>query len=329
MNIATRISLILISSTLLCYGYGEAAERGSALHEARDGQKEQSAKNQREQIKKVPGSRKLFAVDMPLFPLWETVSIDRIMNGAISAGPAVHPWSEVSSFGGWPVPRLNFSTDNTFFRTEGGVMKNAGGGHERNAGQINMAFDGSVWYALLGVDALFSQEKVSSAISGINFNADFRRRSYGGKGWVGIKIGSFADDYIAVRYAQGWIGTEGDSQFVVPDVDGIEWQPLYLEEFQTRAVILDGQVRLSRLSQNVRAEKVVYKRVKRSTDPLVFGENYLGDFTVRSETELIPLKKHDLIRMVLAGTKDFGGNNKLLFQNDYSAVRILLRIAFK
>ena len=319
MNITMRILSILMSSMFLCYGYGEA----------QDGQKEQPVKNKSEQDKKVSSSKKLFTVDVPLSPFWETVSMGRIVNGTISAGSVMRPWEDVSHFGGWPVPRLSFSTNNIFFRAEGGVMKNSRNGHDRNAGQIDLSFDGSIRYALLGIDTLFSQEKISSAMSGVNFNADFRRRSYGGKGWAGIQIGSFADDYFAVRYARGWIRTEGNSQFIIPDVGGIEWQPLYLEEFLTRAVVLDGQVRSGRLSQNIKTERVVYKRTKISTDPLVFGENSFSDFTVRSETELIPFKKHDLIRLVLAGTKDFGGNNKLLFQNDYSAVRVLLRIAFK
>ncbi len=270
----------------------------------------------------------IFSLDISISPLWDTVLGDRIKNNTVQFGGSATPWKSTDMFGGWPVPKVTFATSDLRIILEGGVMKTLDGNFVRTMGQFNGVFEGSIWYVLVGTEGFFGQEEIPKIIKGINFDADFRRRSYGGQGWLGIKIGDFNRNFIAGRYGSGYARIEGANHFDVPSISESDWFPVYLEEFRTKSFSVEGKVRVKKISQSVRFDRVEYERVAPSPDPLRFGENRLEDLWLRTETEIIPFSHAHFLRGVMVLTKDFKDQNRLMFINDYSSVRVFLRLSF-
>lgn len=273
--------------------------------------------------------RPVLSLDIPVSPLWDMIKEDRIQNRTIQFGGTTTPWKDTVMFGGWPVPRLIFAMSD--FRTvlEGGSMKTLEAGPSRTMKQADGTIEGAVWHVLVGADSFFGQEQIPGIIKGLNFDADFRRRSHGGQGWLGVKFGDFNRSFVAGRYGRGHAWTEGETRFIVPSiVDELDWFYLYLEEFRMASVSVEGKIRLKRISQSVRFDVVEYKRVFPSPDPLRFGENHLQDMWLRTETEVIPFSHARFLRGVVILTKDFRDQNRLMFTNDYSSVRVFFRLSF-
>jgi hypothetical protein len=275
-----------------------------------------------------PKQGPVFSLDIPLSPFWDTVREDRIQNRTIQFGGSATPWKDTVVFGGWPVVRINFATADFRVLLEGGNMKTLTANSSRTMEQVHLVPEGSIWYVLVGIDGFFGQEQIPGNIKGLNFNADFSRRSYGGQGWLGLKLGDFNRSFVAGRYGKGYVRTEGYTHFNIPGVDGVDWMPLYLEEFKTKSLSFEGKAKTKIISQSVRFDKVEYQRVVLSPDPLRFGENRLQDMWLRTETEVIPFSRLRFLRGVVVLTKDFKDQNRLMFFNDYSSVRVLLRLSF-
>ncbi len=266
------------------------------------------------------------SVDIPLSPFWDTVREDRIKNNTIQFGGSATPWKNTAIFGGWPVPRIIFAASDFRAMLEGGIMKTLNVSPSRIMGQVRGGLEGSVFYVLVGADGFWGQEQVLSATKGVNFDANFRRLSFGRQGWLGVKVGDFNRNFIAGRYGKGYAWTEGETRFVVPSIIGeLDWFPAYFEEFKTTSVSVEGKVKVKRISQSIRFDDVKYERVIPSPDPLRFGENRLHDLWLRTETEVMPLSH---VGVVVIWTKDFRDQNRLMFINDYSSVRVLLRLVF-
>mgnify|MGYP001603194502 CR=1 FL=1 len=268
----------------------------------------------------------VFSLDIPLSPFWDTVAEDRIKNQTIQFGGSATPLKNTVMFGGWPVPRINFAAPDFRASLEGGIMKTLDVSPSRTMEQIHGTLEGSVFYVLVGAERFWGQEQVPQAIKGVNFNADFRRLSSGEQGWLGVKFGDFNRSFIAGRYGRGYARTEGKTRFIVPSIpDELDWFPLYLEEFKTLSFSVDGKVKAKWISQSVRLDRVEYERIILSPDPSRFGENRLEDMWLRTETEVIPLSH---VGVVVIWTKDFRDQNRLMFINDYSSARVLLRLSF-
>ncbi len=267
------------------------------------------------------------SVDIPISPFWDTVKEDRIQNRTVQFGGTATPLRDTVMFGGWPVPRINFTSVNFRIVAEGGIMKTLNANPSRTMKQVRGELEGSVWHILVGTDGFWGQEQIPSTVKGVNFNADFRRHSYGGQGWLGVKFGDFNRSFVAGRYGRGYIKTKGETRFVVPSiVDELDWFPAYFEEFRTVSVSVEGKIKVKRVSQSVRVDDVKYERVALSPDSLRFGENHLQDLWLRTETEVILFSRVSFLRGVVVFTKDFRGQNRLMFTNDYSSVRVLLRL---
>lgn len=267
-------------------------------------------------------------VDIPLSPFWDTVREERIRNHTIQFGGSATPWKSTIMFGGWPIPRVVFTTPNFRTALEGGVMKTIDAGPSRTMEQAHIFLERAVWHMLVGANGFFGQEQIPRATKSVNFEADFLRRSYGGQVWLGVKFGNFNRSFVAGRYGRGHVWTEGSTRFNVPNIDDLDWLPLYLEEFRTESVSVEGKANARRISQSVRFDRVEYERIIPSPDPLRFGENRLEDMWLRTETELVPFPHARSLRGVVILTKDFRDRNRLMFINDYSSVRILLRLVF-
>ena len=272
--------------------------------------------------------RPVLSLDIPISPLWDTVQEDRIKNHTIQFGGSATPWKNTAMFGGWPVPRIIFAASSFRMSAEGGVMKVVDLSPSRTMKQVHVVLEGSVWYVLFGTDRFFGQEQIQRVAKSVNFETDFRRLSYGWQYWLGVKVGDFNRSFIAGRYGRGDVKTEGLIHFNVPDIDDLDWFPLYHEEFRTTSLSVEGKVKAKFISQSVRLDQVEYERVILSPDPLRFGENHLEDRWLRSETEVTPFSSFRVLRGVVILTKDFRGQNRLMFVNDYSSVRVLLRLSF-
>jgi len=270
----------------------------------------------------------IFSVDIPFSPFWDTVREDRIKNHTIQFGGTATPWARTVMFGGWPVPRVIFMAPDFRTMLEGGIMKTLDVSPSRTMTQAYVVLEGVVWHVVVGADSLLGQEQIPRFIKGVNFETDFRRRSYGGQGWLGIKFGDFNRNFILGRYGVGYVWTEGSMRFDISDVSGLDWLPAYLEEFRTDSFSAESKVTTRRISHSVRFDWVEYERVIPSPDPLRFGENHLLDMRLRTETEIIPFARARFLRGVVILTKDFRDRNLLMFINDYSLVRVLLRLSF-
>lgn len=270
----------------------------------------------------------VFSLDVPLLPFWETVNVDTIKNKTIQFGEATPPWGNMIKSGGWPAPKIIFATSDFRMLAEGGVIKTSAINISRTMKQVHISIDGSLWFILIGADGLVSQEQIPRIMKGVNFEADFSRRSGGGQGWLGVKFGDFNHNFIAGRYGRGYTYTDGSTRFNIPNIDGIDWLPVYVEEFKTTSISIEGKMRTKWISQSLRIDGVEYKRVNPSPDPLRFGDNRFEDLWLTAETEVTPFPKVDFLRGVIVLTKDFGDKNRLMFFNDYSAVRFFVRFSF-
>jgi len=272
--------------------------------------------------------RSVFSLDIPILPRWDTVKEDRVKSHTIQFGETTTPWRDTVIFGGWPVPRVTFTSPNFRVSLEGGIMKALDENSSRTMKQVHMITERGLWYVLIGTERFFGQEEILRASKGLNFESDFRRRSYGGQWWLGLKVGDFNRSFIAGRYGKGYVRTEGLNHFNVPSISNLDWFLIYLEEFKTKSFSIDGKVTGKRISQSVRFDRIEYERLVLSPDPLRFGENHLEDMWLRTETEVAPFPRARFLRGVVVLTKDFRNQNRLMFINDYSSMRVLLRLAF-
>ena len=272
--------------------------------------------------------KSVFSLDIPLLPFWETVSVDTIKNQTVQFGESTTSWVDTTRFDGWPVPKIVFATSDFRMSTEGGVLKTSATNISRTMKQVRMTLDGSLWFVLIGADGLIGQEQIIGIMKGVNFQADFRRRSGGGQGWLGVKFGDFNHNFVTGRYGRGYIYTDGSTRFNIPDVDGIDWLPTYVEEFKSTSFSVEAKMGLKRIGQSVRFDRLEYERIIPSPDPLRFGKNRFEDLWLTAETEIAPFSKFDVLRGVIVLTKDFGDKNRLMFINDYSSIRFFVRLRF-
>lgn len=268
------------------------------------------------------------SVDLSISPFWDTVKNDRIKNRSVQFGGTATPMKNTVMFGGWPVPRVTFAVSDLRAILEGGIMKTLDVDPFRTMEQARSVLEGSLWHALVGAEGFFGQEQILTAYKGVNFNADFRRRSSGGQGWLGVKFGDFNRSFVTGRYGKGYARTEGATHFNVPNIEDLDWFPLYFEEFKTTSFSVEGKAKAKRISQLVWFNRTEYKRVILSPDSLRFGENRLEDMWLRTETEVTPFSRARLLRGVVIFTKDFRDQNRLMFINDYPSLRVLLRLSF-
>jgi len=268
----------------------------------------------------------VLSLDIPLSPSWDMVQEERIKNHTIQFGQSGTSWKETSRSKGWPLPRINFTSSSFRMSAEGGVIKTQGANLSRTMTQARVSLEGSLWFVLVGADGFVGQEQIPGIMKGVNFDADFLRSSYGGQSWWGIKLGDFNRNFIVGRYGRGYVRTDGEIRFIVPSItEDLDWFSEYLEEFKTESASVEGKVKTKWMGQSVRVDWMKYSKVVPSPDPLRFGENYLEDMWLRTETEVMPLSH---LGVVVALTKDFRGQNRLMFINDYSSVRVFIRLAF-
>ena len=270
----------------------------------------------------------VLSLDIPIYPLWDTVQENRIKNRTIQFGVSAMPWKDTIKFGGWPLPRIIFAVSNFKATVEGGIMKTLEVGPSRTMKQGHVVLEGSMFYVLVGVGGFFGQEQIQRVIKIVNFETDFRRFSYGWQYWLGVKVGDFNRSFVAGRYGRGHVQTEGSIKFNVPNIDDLDWFSLYFEEFRIISLSVEGKVKVKFISQSVRLDQIEYERVILSPDPLRFGENHLEDRWLRTETEITPFSRFRVLRGVVIFTKNFRDQNRLMFINDYSSARVLLRLAF-
>ena len=273
-------------------------------------------------------SEQLLTLDISFPTLWAVVDVRRIYNVTIQSGAFLEPWEDSVKFQEWPIPAFKAVTKNTLFRADADILNVRDRGLVRRADQIELGAEGG-WWGLIGISGFFSQETILGAIRGLSYDADFRRQSYGGNAWVGVKVGNFTKHFLLARYGRGYIGTRGDFMFRIVDADKVEWLPIYFEEFYTESFSVKETTRIKWVSQSIEVENIRYTRVVFSPNPAVFGKNKLEELIIRGELEFTPWSKYDKLRLLVVGTKDLRNRERLLFRNEPASVRALLRIAFR
>ena len=283
-----------------------------------------------EKKEKIKESSHLFYVDMPVSFQWKTVDFGRIEDWSIQKGGQDSQWISSATVYKWPlVPRVGFMTEDLRLKAEGGLLKINESELLREMKQVDGSAEGNIWYFLLGGEVFFAQERIRNSVQGLNFDADFKRESFGGTGWEGAKVGSFNKNYITGRYGRGYMDTTGFFMFNVPGVDGLEWIDFYVERFRTTSFLFDGQLKTRWIGQSVLVKRTEYERFFKSPDESRYGKNNFRDVIVRGETEILVLPKRDLLRVVVVGSMYFGDNQWLMFKNDHHSVAVFLRVAFK
>ena len=275
--------------------------------------------------------QRFVAIDIPISPFRKTVHIRRIENKTINLGQVIEPWESNVAYGYLPTPRFGYYSKNFVFSASGGMIRGFDDGKSRKNKHLELGSEAGIWKGLLGAEGFVENEKTAGAITGLRFNSDFSRLSYGGKAWTGAKLGNFSGNFLAIRYGTGYIETEGDqvyknSGYLELDVP----LPVYKEQFYTRSFSAESRVKISRLvSAEGRIDRNWYRRVIYSPDPFKYGVNKFEDLAVRGSLEAIPWPGRDIVRIVARVTKNFQGTDRLLFRNDQPDLQIYLRIVFK
>ncbi len=309
---------------------------------------------------KSSNKEKHVTIDFTLFPQTRTtVDINRIKTGTVNLGTAIQSFSEELKYGYFTpdlrvrdkdvklifryyfVPELRIQDEDVRFIFRGGLGRAVDLNLVRSNYDASFEVDGSIWIFDLGLDWFFDLEKIPNSIKGLEYDADFSRKSAGVKGWTGVKIGSFTRNFVMVRVGKGYVTTRATKKF---NVESVNTEPfdLYREGFQTESASLEVGLRQKRFGQNLRGVANLYQRVIDSPDPLRFGLNQFVDYKLEGTFEVVPFLSHDFFRVLLRANKTLGDRDSLMFSSDPPDVRsirnfsdfkdsnlqIILRLAF-
>lgn len=269
-------------------------------------------------------------IDIPISPFRKTVDISRIENKTIGLGQVMEPWESNVSYGYLRSPSFGYYSNNFIFKAGGSMTNGRDNGRSRKNRYLELGSEAGIWKGLLGFEGFVEKEKVARVITGLKFNSDFSRSSYGGKAWTGARLGSFSGNFVAVRYGKGYIETEGDQIYTVKGFGPSIPLPIYREKFHTRSLSAESRIRLTRffLAEG-KVNRNWYRRVIYSPDPLRYGANKFEDLVLNASLEAIPLSWNEMFRIVGMVTKNFQGTDRLLFRNDQPDFQVYLRIIFK
>lgn len=276
-------------------------------------------------IKKIS---RLIVLDIPLMPKRRTVSIKRIKENNVFIGSAISPWEEEAEFYSI-TPEFGYFSKNIHFGISGGVSRNRSEDIQRKVTFVDANFESSLWVVLAGLDGFQENEKIPGAITGLQFRSSFTRTSIGGRGWLGLKLGNFSSNFVAVRYGRGYIKADGENSYLSSSMSGLEPVPIYSEEFLTESISVESKISSRRITGALYAEKNAYIRMIYSPDPLQYGWNDFNDLRVEGTIEFIPLLRKDFLRVLVRGTRYLESRDGLLFRNQPPELQVFLRIRFK
>jgi len=273
-------------------------------------------------------SKRIVFLDVPVTSLRKTVDIRRIKNGNLQLGTVLEPWEDKISFGPFSNLALGAYLGGTSVVLGGGFGKNTTEDTIRRTRGAKLEIDQSVWMVLFGTEGFIEQEKVSEISDTTGLSVNFARLSYGGKGWIGFKIGQFKDDFLAIKLGKGYVATEGERLYKSSSL--LETVPftIYFEDFDIESVSAEGRWRWDRFSLGTRADYDWYERRLISPDPYRYGKNKFEDFAIKGTLEIVPVLKFQTIRFLVRGQKSFFERSGLLFRNEDPNLQFILRIAF-
>lgn len=320
-EVAAFMFLMLLAGTT---AYAQDEKRGQVSETSNNKDKAET-----KDVKKKEGH--LFTFDVPLMLKGATIHPARIISLNLHIGPVINPWEEELKYRYLPIPEFGYSSKNVDLGVRGGLFLAEDEGLDRKNKNLVMSSQGSVWYVLVGSQSFIQKETVSRMPAIFDFVTDFSRLSYGGQGFVGAKFGSFTGNFLAVKVGRGYVSATGVQRYRRPDLPELEELDLYDEEFLTNSVVAEGQLVFPRVGLRISTERNEYERVRNSPDPFRYGLNRFDDMKAQVELEItpIPVKKADMLRVVVRGTKTFDVNDGLLFLNDSPSLLVLIRIAVK
>lgn len=280
-------------------------------------------------VKKKEGH--LFTFDVPLMLKGATTHPSRIKGLNLHVGPVVDPWEKELEYRYLPIPEFGYSSRNINLNVQGGLFLVQDEGLDRKNKNLAVSSQGSIWYVLVGGQSFVQKETVSRMPARFDFVTDFSRLSYGGQGFVGAKLGSFIGNFLAIKFGRGYVSASGVQRYRHPDLPELEELDLYDEGFLTKSIVAGGRLVFPRVGLRISAERNEYERVRNSPDPFRYGLNRFKDVKAQVELEVapIPIKKADMLRVVVRGTKTFDVNDGLLFLNDSPSLLVFIRVAVK
>lgn len=274
--------------------------------------------------------QRLITVDFPLVPRAATVDSKRILDLSLNQSSVNEPWEETLGHTFMPLPEVGYLTPKTRVKMVAQIFSAKDDGLSRRGAFGHVRIDRTIRRIFFAGDAFIGKETAFTIPVGDEFESQFTRFSYGGRGWFGARLGRLNGNFMVVKYGWGYVSTEGRQKFSHPNIDsGLEAFELYEEEFSTRTLGLDAGLNIGRVRFFLEGEKTRYRRYLDSPDPFRYGLNRFSDTKVKLDFEVLPLKRTDQIQLVTRVSKTFGKNDSILFFNNYPGVQVFVRIAIK
>lgn len=265
----------------------------------------------------------LFIIDFPINPEVQTVHLERLGDGNVNLGSVVKPWKSTLRYKQPLIPEVSLLAEDFQFNFRGAYSNEL-----RETKSLEGHLEVSVWKFLVGVDGFAEQEFTADALQGVRFDADFLRRSFGAKSWLGVTFGGYSKSYVSVKLGRGNAFMEGSRTFKSDALGSFGELPLYSERLNVDSLAIESRIATKFVAVFLKSEKNFYKMRLNSPDPLWYGKNSFDELTFRAAIEIIPISKFDFIRFVIAGQKNFSDQDSLMFKNDPPPFQGYLRIAF-
>lgn len=257
-------------------------------------------------------------LDIPTIPMRKTIHIGRIKGGNINLGPTLNPWGKNIVHRINLAPEVTFAGSDNRLHVAGGFARAHDEGSRRDNTFLDVTVERRIWKLSTGLSSFVEGEDVKDVFEVVDLTADFSRLSLGVKGWSGIKIGSFSDNFFILNLGGGYIKTHGGFKYrhpVLRDIDPVE---LYREDFQVYTVTAEGRKVHRRISLHGKFEGMRYS-----------GASAFNDLNVQGTIEVVPLLRFSSARVLVKGSSNFHKYDSLLFRTSEPEVQVYLRIKIR
>ena len=254
-------------------------------------------------------------LDIPIVPMRKTVHVRRVREGNLNLGSALDPWGKNVIYRINIAPEATISNTDSRLHVAGGFVQGYDEGRRRNDNFLDVSVDRRVWKFSAGLGSFIEGEDVDDVFEIVDLTADFSRLSLGARGWSGIKIGSFSNNFFFLNLGGGYIETHGDFKYRHPVLVAIDPIELYREDFLVYTVTAEGRKVHRRISLHGKLEGMRYS-----------GRSTSNDLNVQGTLEVVPLLRFNDVRVLVKGSSNFQKYDSLLFRTSEPELQVYLRI---
>ena len=270
-------------------------------------------------------------LDIPILTMRKIIHVQRIKDGNLNLGPTLDPWEKNVIYRVNLAPELVIASSDNRLYIAGGFARAYDEGRRRDNNFLDVAVDRRVWKLSTGVSGFVEGEDINDVFEIVDLTADFSRLSLGARGWSGIKIGSFSNNFFVLNLGGGYIKTHGDFTYrhpVLVDIDPIE---LYREDFQVYTVTAEGRKVHRRISLHGKLEGMRYSnpRAQRAEQSSYDGARTFNDLNVHGTIEVVPLLRFNTTRVLVKVNSNLQKYESLLFRTSEPELQVYLRIKFR